>query len=109
MPCRIPRRAREAPGDDRQAQPAPTREKRFHAYEEPRHILRNPDEPIASMSGGFPPELEPTSRKPKPVIGVLSPDLRFRDAVQLVGMAGMGALLSKVPLGRSGQCAAPSC
>jgi hypothetical protein len=37
------------------------------------------------------PELEPTSRKPKPVIGVLSPDVRFRDAVQLVGMAGMGA------------------
>jgi hypothetical protein len=50
LPCRIPRRAREAPVDDRQAQPAPAREKRFHACGEPRRILRNPDGPVASMS-----------------------------------------------------------
>jgi hypothetical protein len=49
-PCRIPRRAREAPIDDLQAQPAPAREKHFHAYGEPRRILRSFDEPIASMS-----------------------------------------------------------
>ena len=37
------------------------------------------------------PELEPSSRKPKSATGVLSPDVHFRDAVQLVGMAGIGA------------------
>ena len=51
LPCRIPQRAREAPVDDRQAQPAPAREKRFHACGEPRRILRNVGEPTASMSG----------------------------------------------------------
>ena len=43
------------------------------------------------------PELEPTSGKPKPVIGVLSPNVRFRDAVQLVGMASMLAKQSIQP------------
>jgi hypothetical protein len=49
LPCRIPRRERGVPVDDRQARPAPAREKRFHADRGPRRVLRDLDEPIASM------------------------------------------------------------
>jgi hypothetical protein len=82
------------PVDDRQARPAPAREPRFHADGGPRRFLRDPDEPIASMLElsirPDEPGPGPTSRRTKPVVGVLSPDVRFRDAARPAETAGTG-------------------